>query len=203
MTPVETWPITTLTAVTAISMMFIGSRSWASATAHTEGGCSPVIWFTPNWASCSAASAVVRPASASDPADATTSAASCANGEIEAEVAIDVSGKAVIGFGVDSSTRVAGDQREEYARSAEPVARPVDQQAMPKAGIADRQRVGFELREHGSHNAGAGQDDLGPLGLKPDDLAAFVGSSFAVELYLAVDLRTVEHGSGHDVCGVA
>src|SRR5204862_4155477 len=35
------------------------------------------------------------------------------------------------------------------------------------------------------------------------DLAAFVGSSFAVELYLAVDLRTVEHGSGHDVCGVA
>ena len=82
MTPVETSPITKLTAVTAISMMFIGSRSWASATAHTDGGFSPVIWFGPYRASRAAASAAVRPASASEPADATTSAASRANGAV-------------------------------------------------------------------------------------------------------------------------
>ena len=76
MMPVDTWPIATLTTVTAISMMFIGSRSWASATAHTEGGCSPVIWLGPNRASRSPASAPVRPASASERADATTSSAS-------------------------------------------------------------------------------------------------------------------------------
>ena len=76
MMPVDTWPITTLTMVTAISMMFIGSRSWARATSQTEGGGSPVIWFGPNRASRSAASAPVRPASASDRADATTSSAS-------------------------------------------------------------------------------------------------------------------------------
>jgi hypothetical protein len=36
-----------LTKVTATSMMFIGSRSWSSATAHTEGGFSLTIWFVP------------------------------------------------------------------------------------------------------------------------------------------------------------
>ena len=76
MMPVDTWPMTTLTTVTAISMMFIGSRSWASATAHTEGGSSPVIWLGPMRASRSAASAPVSPVSTSEPADATTSTAS-------------------------------------------------------------------------------------------------------------------------------
>ena len=80
MMPVDTWPMATLTTVTAISMMFIGSRSWASATAHTDGGASPVIWFGPRRASRSAASAPVRPASTSEPADATTSSASRAYG---------------------------------------------------------------------------------------------------------------------------
>ena len=47
MTPVETSPITKLTTVTATSMMFIGSRSCCSATAHTDGGGSPVISFAP------------------------------------------------------------------------------------------------------------------------------------------------------------
>ena len=37
MTPVETSPIAKLTIVTATSMMFIGSRSCARATAHTDG----------------------------------------------------------------------------------------------------------------------------------------------------------------------
>ena len=43
MTPVDTWPITKLTAVTAMSMMFIGLRSWTSAIASIEGGFSAVI----------------------------------------------------------------------------------------------------------------------------------------------------------------
>ena len=34
--------MTKLTAVTATSMMFIGSRSCCAATAHTDGGCSPL-----------------------------------------------------------------------------------------------------------------------------------------------------------------
>ena len=42
MTPVETWPITKLTAVTAMSMMFIGFE-WTSAIANVEGGFSAVI----------------------------------------------------------------------------------------------------------------------------------------------------------------
>ena len=41
-TPVETSPMTKLTAVTATSMMFIGSRSCCAATAHTDGGFSPL-----------------------------------------------------------------------------------------------------------------------------------------------------------------
>ena len=173
--PVDTWPITTLTAATATSMMFIGSRSWASATAHSDGGGSPVISFAPNRASRASASAAVRPASASDPADATTSAAACANGAVGPGVAIDVSGSAVIG--VASSAVVAGNRREKYARSGELAPGAVHQEAMPQAAVAHGQRVGSQLREHGSHDARSGQDDLGPLGLKPDDLAALVGGS--------------------------
>jgi hypothetical protein len=47
MIPVGTSPMTKLTAVTAMSMMFIGSRSCSSATFQTEGGFSPVIWLGP------------------------------------------------------------------------------------------------------------------------------------------------------------
>ena len=46
-TPVETSPITKLTATTAISMMFIGSRSCSAATAHSDGGFSLPISFGP------------------------------------------------------------------------------------------------------------------------------------------------------------
>ena len=46
-TPVETSPIAKLTTVTATSMMFIGSRSCCSATAHTDGGFSAAISFGP------------------------------------------------------------------------------------------------------------------------------------------------------------
>ena len=75
-TPVETSPITKLTATTAMSMMFIGSRSCCSATAHTDGGGSLLISFGPYRDSRDAASAPVRPESASDPSAATTSPAS-------------------------------------------------------------------------------------------------------------------------------
>ena len=47
MIPVDTSPMTKLTAVTAMSMMFIGSRSCSSATCQTDGGFSPVISFGP------------------------------------------------------------------------------------------------------------------------------------------------------------
>ena len=46
-TPVETSPMTKLTIVTAMSMMFIGSRSCWSATWTTDGGCSFAISLTP------------------------------------------------------------------------------------------------------------------------------------------------------------
>ena len=45
-----------LTAVTAISMMFIGSRNCITATRSTDGGFSAVIWFGPNRASRATAS---------------------------------------------------------------------------------------------------------------------------------------------------
>jgi hypothetical protein len=88
---------------------------------------------------------------------------------------IDVSVPAVIG--VASSAVVAGNRHEKYARSGELAPRAVHQEAMSQAAVADRQRVGRQLRQHGSHDARSGQDDLGPLGLKPDDQAALVGGS--------------------------
>ena len=67
-----------LTTVTATSMMFIGSRTCCSATCHIDGGFSAVIWFGPKRVRRAAASAAVRPRSASDPAAATTALASSA-----------------------------------------------------------------------------------------------------------------------------
>src|SRR5262245_17305957 len=75
-TPVETSPIAKLTTVTATSMMFMGSRSWASTISRTDGGFSPAISLGPSRASRASASARVRPAVASEPRAATTSAAS-------------------------------------------------------------------------------------------------------------------------------
>ena len=62
MTAVETSPIRTLTTTTATSMMFIGSRSCRSATAHTDGGFSAAIWFGPYRVSRDAASESAKPA---------------------------------------------------------------------------------------------------------------------------------------------
>ena len=75
MTPVDTWPIAKLTAVTAMSMMFIGFRNWVSATTRIEGGFSPAILFGPYRASREAASAVANPADGSVPNSAATSLA--------------------------------------------------------------------------------------------------------------------------------
>ena len=57
MIPVDTSPMAKLTAVTAMSMMFIGSRSCSSATCQTDGGFSPVISFGP-WRDRRAAASV-------------------------------------------------------------------------------------------------------------------------------------------------
>ena len=64
-----------LTAVTAINMMFIGSRNCFSATRSTDGGFSAMIWFGPNRDSRPEASAAVNPNAGSDPRVATTSTA--------------------------------------------------------------------------------------------------------------------------------
>ena len=69
-----------LTAVTAINMMFIGSRNCFSATRSTDGGFSAMIWFGPNRDSRAEASAAVNPIDGSDPNPAATSAASRAYG---------------------------------------------------------------------------------------------------------------------------
>ena len=79
-TPVDTCPMAKLTTVTAMSMMFIGSRSWVSAILITDGGFSPVILFGPYRDNRDDASEVVRPVDRSDPSPAATSAASTANG---------------------------------------------------------------------------------------------------------------------------
>ena len=78
MTAVENWLITRLTTVTAISMMFIGSRSWPSATAQTDGGFSLAISFGPKRARRAAASVAPSPRFASLPNAATTAATSTA-----------------------------------------------------------------------------------------------------------------------------
>jgi hypothetical protein len=75
MRAVETSPMMMLTATTATSMMFIGSRSCCSATAQVDGGFSPVMRFGPYRFSRSAASPRPRPRSASVPNAATTASA--------------------------------------------------------------------------------------------------------------------------------
>ena len=82
MIPVDTWPVRRLTTTTAISMMFIGSRSWSPATAQIDGGASAAISFGPYDVSRLAASEAVSPDSASDPAAATTSSAPSAYGAV-------------------------------------------------------------------------------------------------------------------------
>ena len=73
-------------------MMFIGSRSWASAIAQTDGGFSPVISFGPYWPSRVAASALPSPAAGSVPSPAATSAPSraCAGGASPATAVVAV-----------------------------------------------------------------------------------------------------------------
>ena len=61
MIPVESSPITRLTITTAISMMFIGSRSCCSAMAQAEGGFSAAISFAPYVESRLAASLPASP----------------------------------------------------------------------------------------------------------------------------------------------
>ena len=50
------------------------------------------------------------------------------------------------------------------------LAEPVVEHAVSQTAIADRQRVLPELVEYRPHDARAREDDVGPLGLKADDL---------------------------------
>jgi hypothetical protein len=78
-TAVETSPIARLTATTASSMMFIGSRNCLSATAHTDGGFSPTMRLGPYRVSPEPASAPRSPWVASLSIAVTTSATSREN----------------------------------------------------------------------------------------------------------------------------
>ena len=80
MIPTGICPITKLTAVTAMSIMFIGSRIWVSAITRTDGGFSPVILFGPYRAGREAASAMDNPAEVLIPAFAAGSATAQAYG---------------------------------------------------------------------------------------------------------------------------
>jgi hypothetical protein len=116
MIPVGTSPMAKLTAVTAMSMMFIGSRSCSIATCQTDGGFSPVISFGPSRARRAAASAWVSPWAASVSRAATTAASSCANHVSGpcAELggwrsgAVEAMGRSSAGAGLPASPR-AGD----------------------------------------------------------------------------------------------
>ena len=48
---------------------------------------------------------------------------------------------------------------------------------MPQAAIADGERVAAQLGEDRPHDARAGEDDLGAVGLQPDDPAALLGGA--------------------------
>src|SRR5690349_19832535 len=63
-----------------MSMTFIGSRNWVSATTTMDGGFSPVILFGPYRVSRAVASALVNPFDGSEPRSAATSLASRAYG---------------------------------------------------------------------------------------------------------------------------
>ena len=65
-TPVDTSPIAMLTSVTTTSIRFIGSRSWARATATIDGGFSAAISFRPYFVRRRSTSTWESPCSRSD-----------------------------------------------------------------------------------------------------------------------------------------
>ena len=75
----------------------------------------------------------------------------------------------------------------------------VDEHPVPEPAVADGERVAAEQLEHGADDAGAGEDDLGAVGLQADDPAALVRGAGAEELDLPVDLAALEHRALHDV----
>src|SRR4051794_3925170 len=78
--------------------------------------------------------------------------------------------------------------RRSYGRRSRTLGEPFDQEAVSEPPIADGERLPAELPDHGPHDAGSREDDLGPLGLQADELAAPIGAAGAVELDLAIDL---------------
>ena len=67
-------------------------------------------------------------------------------------------------------------------------AKPVDQEPVSQSAVAHRQRAAQFVHD-GRHDAGAGQDHLGPVGLKSDDLPMRVRGSGPVKLDLPLHLR--------------
>ena len=68
----------------------------------------------------------------------------------------------------------------------------MDQQPVTQSPVADRQRPLAQLVHDRPDDAGAGEDDVGALGLQADDRAARLGVARAVALDLAVDLGPVQ-----------
>src|SRR6478752_1670901 len=71
--------------------------------------------------------------------------------------------------------------------------------AMSQAAVAHGERLISEPAEHGTHDAGTGEDDVRALGLETDDLATLGGAAGVIELDLPVDLGSVEDGALNDV----
>ena len=59
---------------------------------------------------------------------------------------------------------------------ANAAAETVDQEAVAQAAVADRKRRALQFLHDRSHDAGPGEDHLGTLGLKADDLSSRLGS---------------------------
>src|SRR5262245_66567135 len=78
-------------------------------------------------------------------------------------------------------------------------AEALHEHAVPEAAVTHSQGLRAELRQHGADDARAGENDLRPVRLQADDLAALGGGAGAIELELPVDLRNVEDGALDDV----
>src|SRR5690349_9758960 len=76
--------------------------------------------------------------------------------------------------------------------SARYLSEALGEQAVSQAAVADSHGVRGELAHHGTHDAGAGEDDLGARRLQPDDGTTLLGVPGGEEPDLPVDLRRVE-----------
>src|SRR5580698_9798450 len=76
--------------------------------------------------------------------------------------------------------------------------KPVDEQPMAQAAVADRQGILLKLVHHRLDDARPSKDDVRPLRLQADNRAPVVQRLCAVHLDLAIDLGTFEYRSLND-----